>query len=194
MPETVTSACSLNHAGLISATVSPPLLHVGTYGRGWFDRQLDTSLNHVAGKITLQDVVNSAQTITMEFRPVDGTEPFDRTTTLDASGKYMIDNIPAKKYVVHIKGRKWLARNIVVDATSGNVDNAHALLRAGDVNDSSASFNAVDLDDLGDLANAFNTAPGDSLWNASADLNCDGSVDITDLGLLALNFNAVGDN
>ena len=54
-------------------------------------------------------------------------------------------------------------------------------------------MNSIGLDDLGLLADAFDTAPGDSLWNEAADLNCDGVVGLDDLGILAYNFDTAGD-
>ena len=76
-----------------------------------------------------------------------------------------------------------------MDATKGSVSGITATLPAGDVDDN----NRVDLDDLGFLALAFDTKPGDELYNSQADMNCDGLVGLDDLGLLSLNFDTAGD-
>lgn len=91
-------------------------------------------------------------------------------------------------YDLAIKGTKWLQKVVRINA----VENAYGLevvLAGGDANDD----NVVNIDDLGILANAFNTSPGDPSYDARADLSCDGQVDIDDLGILANNFNTQGD-
>jgi len=47
----------------------------------------------------------------------------------------------------------------------------------------------ADAADLGVLIAAFNTTPGDAVWNAAADINGDGSVDALDLSALINAFN-----
>jgi hypothetical protein len=50
----------------------------------------------------------------------------------------------------------------------------------------------VDINDLGERADAFGTTPASPDWNEDADLNCDGKVDILDPGLLADNYGKKG--
>ena len=143
----------------------------------------------VSGKITLQSSVDQAQPISFLFGPVKVGARFSRTVLLNQDGSFTLTNIPPDKYIVWIKGAKWLAMNVLVDATKGNVSNVNATLKAGDVNND----NIVGIDDLGLLTLAFNTDANSLLWNANADLNGDGKVDIDDLGLLSLNFDTAGD-
>jgi len=105
------------------------------------------------------------------------------------NGVFSIANIPRDAYTLHIKGAKYLATNVTVNASNGNVTGVTAFLRAGDVDNN----NAVDLDDLGLLALAFNTVSGASFYDARADLDGNNAVDLDDLGLLARNFNVSGD-
>src|SRR5262249_42149012 len=131
--------------------------------------------------------------LTFEFRRT-GSTAFQRTVIPAADGTYTVTGIPAGNYNVWIKGAKWLAKVVPANVTAGNATNVNAALAAGDVNND----NGVDISDLGDLANAFNSAvvsPGVNgpYYDVRADFNEDGSVDIEDLGALALNFNATGD-
>src|SRR5262245_14755419 len=64
----------------------------------------------VSGKVTLPSVVNSVQPITFAFCENYGTT-FTRNTTLDASGNYSLNNIPAGTYTLGVKGYKWLRKN-----------------------------------------------------------------------------------
>src|SRR5262249_50286366 len=143
----------------------------------------------VSGAISLQGCVQPVQLVTFEFRPLDGKPSFRQTFTLDGDGAFALGQIPADRYQVAIKGSKWLRKVVEVNALEGDVSGVAATLLAGDCNDD----NRADVDDLGILALAFNSRPGDLMWDSRADLNCDGAVDLSDLGLLALNFNTEGD-
>ena len=148
-----------------------------------------TGQRKISGKVLLQECVNSAQPITFEFRPANGDPSFFRTLTLGSDGSFLLDHAPAGNFKIAVKGRKWLRSVVPVNTTNANVSGLSVSLLAGDVNND----NVVGLDDLGLLADAFDTLPSDTLWNSDADLNCDGVVGLDDLGLLALNFDTNGD-
>jgi hypothetical protein len=143
----------------------------------------------VSGTITLKGCQNSVQTLTFTFRPADGSDNFVKTVTLAADGSFHLSNILRKSYTLHVKGSKWLARNVSVDASNGDVSGMAATLLPGDI----SGNNTVDIGDLADLADAFGTTPTSPNWNENADLNCDGKVNILDLGLLADSFGKNGD-
>jgi hypothetical protein len=142
-----------------------------------------------SGAITLPGAVNRAQTIAFTFRPQDGSAAFTRTATLAADGTFSLTDVPQKNYTVHVKGSKWLAKNVSVDASHGSVPGVNATLLPGDINND----NKINITDLGLLADAFNSMPTSPNWNPNADLNGDNKVNISDLGLLADNFNRSGD-
>jgi hypothetical protein len=154
----------------------------------------------VSGTITMEDTVLNAppSRITLTFRPSDNTPSFTRSVMLHPNGTFTVYDVPANNYVVHIKGKKWLAANVNVNTMSGNVTGVTALLRAGDADDS----NLVDVDDLDRFIQAFDaerdTDPnttGDQPspnWDENADFNGNGIVDVDDLSLLIRNFDAEG--
>ena len=143
----------------------------------------------ISGIITLESCTVATQNINFTLRQ-NGTDVQKQTVTLGADGSYKLSGVPAGKFDLHIKGAKWLAKNVAaIDTTNGDVSGVSATLPAGDVDDN----NSVDLDDLGLLSLAFDTKPGDSLYDDRADLNCDGVVGLDDLGLLSLNFDTAGD-
>jgi probable HAF family extracellular repeat protein len=150
---------------------------------------LTPAFTSVSGTVTLAGSVNPAQTITLTFRPTDGSDAFTRSVLLSPSGTFSLTGIPSTKYQVAVKGAKWLRRVVPVDASRGTASPLTATLLPGDINDD----NKVNIADLGLLADAFGSTPASSRWNANADLNCDNRVDITDLGLLADNFGKNGD-
>jgi hypothetical protein len=108
---------------------------------------------------------------------------------VDATGSVDFAGVPAGSYTLHVKGAKWLARDLQVTVPNGAPAAIDITLLAGDVN----GDNVVDLNDFSELAAAFGSAVGDANWDANADLNCDGVVDLMDFGLLAANFGAQGD-
>jgi hypothetical protein len=54
--------------------------------------------------------------------------------------------------------------------------------------------NEVKLFDFGQLVAAFGSLPGDSNWNANADLDGDEEVTLFDFGILVRNFGVIGDD
>jgi hypothetical protein len=194
VPASVTVALGATVSPTFTVTTAAPLADTAvtisaTYGGVTLNKVVTVKRNRtVSGTIILEDVVNSVQTVTMNFRPTDGSAAFNRTVTLNAAGNYSLGSIPARQYVVRVKGAKWLAQTMNVDASSGNVVGANLLLPAADCNDD----NMGDITDLLLLIAAFNTSSGGSGYSAACDLNCDNSVNITDMLLLIGNFNRAG--
>ena len=106
------------------------------------------------------------------------------------SGAFSLSGLPQKKYTLHIKGDEYLAANVSVDTTNGDVSGVTATLAAGDANND----NAVDIGDFGVLVNAYGGQAGvaGSGYDVRADFNGDGVVDIADFGLLVNNYGASG--
>ena len=144
----------------------------------------------VSGIITLEECVKPENTvIRFEFRPKNGSPKFVLSTQIDHTGNFRLKAVPPGDYNVAIKGSKWLQRVVMVTPFGSDVTNLKVTLLSGDINND----NVCGLDDLGLLADAFDTKPGDALWNPAADLNCDGVVGLDDLGILANNFDVEGD-
>jgi hypothetical protein len=143
----------------------------------------------VSGTITLDHCQNPAQTIAFTFRPTDGSDTILKTATLAADGSFRLARIPRKSYILHIKGSRWLAKNVAVDASNGDVSGLSVMLLPGDV----SGNNRVNIADLALLSDAFGSTPASPDWNENADLNGDGKVNILDLGLLASSYGRQGD-
>ena len=143
----------------------------------------------VLGNIQLQECVDmTMDPITFEFTGLNGNS-FKQRINLEADGSFILKGIPHDSYIVAVKGSKWLRKLFKVNVSETGFGQLIGLLFAGDVN----GDNVVGLDDLGLLSDAFDTKPGDPLFNPNADLNCDGVVGLDDLGLLALNFDTIGE-
>jgi alpha-tubulin suppressor-like RCC1 family protein len=144
----------------------------------------------ISGTITLPGLDNTArpQILTLTLRYQNGDTLLNQTTTLHLGDTFSLLDVPGH-YTLHVKGSKWLARNVSVDTTQGDVSGLSLTLVPGDINND----NKVNIFDLGLLADAYNTDPTGGKWNANADLNCDDQVDITDFGLLADSFGKSGD-
>jgi hypothetical protein len=143
----------------------------------------------ISGTITLPGCVNLHQPIAFAFRPVGGGIAYATTQYLNSDGTFSLSGVPTGSYQLAIKGKKWLQKNVSVDASGGDVTGVNVTLLPGDINND----NRVNIIDLGLLADAFGSTSSSPKWNANADLNCDGRVDIVDLGLLADGFGKIGD-
>ncbi len=153
----------------------------------------NTVTNLLTGTIAFEGVSPNAaaQTVTFEFRPTDNSGAFTRAVSVGADGKFLFPDLLPKPYVVHIKSPKYLAANVSVDTTNGDVLGVTANLLAGDANND----NSVDSSDFTALIGSYNsdaTITG-SGYDPRADFNNDGFVDSTDFTLLIGNFNQVGD-
>lgn len=143
----------------------------------------------VSGQVDLQGCTNPAQTVFFHLSPLNGDRSLHRVVQLGADGSFTLAGIPPQPYEVWVKGTKWLAKLMHIDASFGNVTDALFDLPAGDAN----SDNFVDVLDLDILLQAFDSVPGDMRWQEGADFNCDYSVDVLDLDLLIQNFDRAGD-
>ena len=146
---------------------------------------------NITGSVTLESAVNAVQSVSFTFRPNNGGPNFARTATLNADKTFSLTGIPGNAYTVHIKGTKWLAKNVSVDATNSDVSGVTATLKAGDAN----GDNVVDIGDFGVLVNAYNgdRSVSGSGYDPAADFNDDGVVDVGDFGILVNNYNLSGD-
>jgi hypothetical protein len=144
----------------------------------------------VSGTVTLQGLVPTApaQPLVFTFRSGAGRDMVYTADVL-SGGTFSFKRLPARHYTLHVQGSRYLAANVSVDATNGDVSNVSVTLLTGDIN----SDNKIGIADLGLLADAFHSTSSNGNWNPYADLNGDGQVDVTDLGLLADNFGRKGD-
>ena len=133
--------------------------------------------------------MNSAQSLTFEFRPTDNSPTFQRTVTLNFNRTFSIGDLPQKNYTVWIKGAKWLARTIAVDVTNQDITNVNVTLRAGDANND----NSIDVLDLDILLQTFDRCLGDAGYRDESDFNMDECVDVFDLDQLLRNFDRQGE-
>jgi probable HAF family extracellular repeat protein len=164
----------------------------GLYGDIPYAILLNPVLARISGTIALDGITPtaSAQPLTLTFRPADNSGDIVKTVPINPDGAFAVPELPRSLYTLHIKGEKWLAKNVEVDARNGDVISVNVTLPGGDANND----NVVDVFDLDLLVQAFNSMEGDSDWNEGvADFNGDGWVDVFDLHLLVMNFNAEGD-
>lgn len=180
----------IDPAGIVSVFFSGNGLNYPVYLT--FGPRPDAILTvQVTGTIALEECLNSAQPLTMTFRPQQAcSSEFSRTVTLAGDASFTLTDVPRGIYTVHIKGAKWLSKNVEVNTITGNVSGVNRTLLAGDANND----NVVDVLDLDALIKAFDADPSSLNWNNGvADFNCDDSVDVIDLDLLIRNFDVEGD-
>ena len=148
--------------------------------------------SRVSGLLILEGIVASAPTQVVQFTfRSPGYDDFAPTLNVSPSGNFAM-NLPKRSGTLHIKAAAYLAANVDVYTTSGDISGLMAILLAGD----GSNDNKVDIADFGLLVNAYDsdiTLPG-SGYNPNADFNGDGVVDIADFGLLVNNYGRQGAN
>ncbi|MCS6776861.1 MAG: dockerin type I domain-containing protein [Chloroherpetonaceae bacterium] len=143
----------------------------------------------VSGTVALEQCSPNVPLV-FELRPDDGLPTITRTVTPTASGAWSLTDVPIQHFTLWVKGPKWLANAVPLDAAAGDVTGVRVgTLLGGDANND----NFVDVLDLSALIESFDTSSGDPGWNNGvADFNCDGAVDVLDLDLLIRNFDLSG--
>src|SRR5262249_47924096 len=107
----------------------------------------------LSGTVTLEGCQNPAQTITFRLKRASSCGAEEQTVMLDANGGYAL-TVPGDTFEIRVKGAKWLAKGKALNINAATMSGLNFSLPAGDVNND----NLCDLDDLGILALAFNTA------------------------------------
>ena len=146
----------------------------------------------VSGVLTFEGLAGGAvpQSVAFTFRAADSSADITQTLAVPASGQFTLGGLFSRAGVLHIKAAKYLAVNVAVDLSGGNVSGVTAPLTPGDANND----NRVDVLDFGVLVNAYGGLQSDpaSGYDATADFNSDGSVDVLDFGLLVNAYGSVG--
>lgn len=113
------------------------------------------------------------------------------STTIDANGDFATPSFSTGTYSVLIKVDGYLAKlypNKIIESGSNQL--AISGLIAGDVNNT----NNINILDVTLFSMAFGSTVGDSNYNLSVDLNCDGIVNILDFTILSPSFGLEGDH
>ena len=147
----------------------------------------------ISGALLFHSLVVDAepQNVVFTFRPSNGAPPITQTLAVSPFGAFTLPGLPREAGTLHIKPEKFLAVNVAVDLSGGDVSGVNAKLQSGDANND----NSVDTTDFGILVGAYNSGsalPG-SGYDPTADFNGDGSVDTTDFGILVGSYNLTGD-
>ena len=131
------------------------------------------------------DVFGQAGTVTI----TDGVSTETHKIVIDTDGLFTFTTALRGACTATAKVGHWLAKagTVTVDADGNGTVNFS--LTNGDAVDS----NEVDWDDYNAVVDAFGSLPGDSNWNANADLDGTGEVDWDDFNIAVDNFGAVGE-
>ncbi|EGV43296.2 HYR domain-containing protein [Bizionia argentinensis JUB59] len=117
------------------------------------------------------------------------TPVYTFTETADASGFISLSStISQGDYKVLVKHPMFLQRLKSISLLENQTETLSTLF-AGDIENN----NAVNVNDLGILAGAFNAIPGDTNYDSRADFDNNLLIDVFDLGLLSGNYQTNGD-
>ncbi|MCX7748902.1 MAG: glycosyl hydrolase family 18 protein [Clostridia bacterium] len=110
--------------------------------------------------------------------------------TTDSNGFFEIKNITqGTSCSIKISKADYLARyisgiNVTGDVQAGSLS-VPVMMWAGDMNQD----DAINMSDIVDLINYFNSASGDGKYNEDADLNKDGAINMSDILIIIQHFN-----
>ncbi len=113
------------------------------------------------------------------------------TTTSNASGAYSFLNIPSGNYVLTAEKALYLPfKKVNIVLSPGDSITLDLVeLRGGDANNDKK----IDVKDLKRVQAAFDSKTGDAKFNASADLNGDGKINVADFSILSSNYPTIPD-
>jgi hypothetical protein len=144
----------------------------------------------VTGRIDLQGRADDAGAVLAFAQGVNqGYGPYTFSTS-DYWGDISAADVVDDTYGVTVSMDRYLdvttASGITVDITDDDQVLSTLVLLGGDADGS----NLIDISDAGIIGSAYGSSPGDTNWDASADINGDGTVNILDLALMGGNYNA----
>jgi hypothetical protein len=152
----------------------------------------------VSGTIDLVDEFYCEKTITLKFcdSDVDGlTFVIEKTIVTDDVTNNFSYTLPRLRYDLQITSLYFLREVLDVDAQSGNVSlGTIELLNGNGTGAGGVPDNTVDDYDLDLVTLVFDECSPSMGYDARADFNCDGCVDIFDLDIVIRNYNEVGDS
>lgn len=125
----------------------------------------------------------------IRVEPINGDPPLEFTPDVDPFGDYNVEVDLSGPAAVYAKAAHWLRS--VLDVMPDFEGNARADFKL--VNGDCDDDNAVTVFDYNVLSGAFDTVPGDVLWDPRADLDGDDQVTVFDYNVLSSNFDKVGD-
>ncbi|MBX7131927.1 MAG: hypothetical protein K1X67_04525 [Fimbriimonadaceae bacterium] len=163
----------------------------GGQPRGWVARM--PKAGTVEAAVNLLDFGGDPelQTVAVELRTPGSSTPVEsHSIPIDSIGMIRFVTALRGNYDLAIKGSHWLRSVHPVAITNSSVTAAPFNLRNGDID----GDNEVGIADYAVLSSAYNSAPGDLNWSASADLNGDEAVDIGDYSILSANYGLLGDD
>jgi len=132
-----------------------------------------------------------AISLTVELlNPTTGAALQTLATTTDNQGHFTLSGLSAGVYSLRVKGMHTLAnrRSSLTLGAGDNIVDMGTLLEGDTDND-----NDVDANDASVVNVAFGSVPSSGNWDPRADLNGDGVVNATDMGLVAMNYGQTGD-
>ncbi|MDP4180482.1 MAG: carboxypeptidase regulatory-like domain-containing protein, partial [Bacillota bacterium] len=116
----------------------------------------------------------------------------------DKNGYFVISNIPSGVYSVRISKQGYLSRIISNVIANNNVtigtSSTPVLIWAGDIPINGAQDDIINMNDIIQLAQVFNTTLSSSNYLPQCDLNCDNTINIADVVIIAAHFNSITSN
>lgn len=147
----------------------------------------------VSGNVQFLSLSNPARrpaSVVVEFRPKGfAAGAFSRTTTLDASGNFTVENVFPLFYDVAVKADTWLAKKAAADMRVSNVSGLNYVLINGDAD----GDNYIGTDDYLIINGSFDKSLGDVGFLANADLNRDDYVGTDDYLIMNDSFDQPGE-
>ena len=169
-------------------TVNCPVV---TFGMSAVINLINDPPASVSGILRFDELTVNAppQNATFTFRPANGAASVSQTIAVSPFGSFTVPNLPRQAGVLHIKPERFLAVNVPIDLSGGDVSGLNAILEPGDANND----NACDVLDFGILVNAYGAKSSDPGYDAACDFNGDNRVDIVDFGILVNAYGSQGD-
>ncbi len=125
---------------------------------------------------------------------VNGT---DFSTITDQNGYFELNNIPSSPsgYIIKISKPNYLEREIGNIAVTGNIQlgssESPVSIWFGDVKVNGVQDGAINLQDIIEIAKAFNSVPQDAKYVEDYDINKDNAINLNDTIIMARHFNTV---
>lgn len=138
---------------------------------------------------------SSAAIVNSGFKvEIEGTEISALT---DSTGSFILKDVPksSKAYTLRISKAGFLNRKVQNLTVSDDKTISQAIeLWAGDMIIRGVQDGAINMKDIVEMADVFNSSKGDAIYVADCDINKDNAINMTDITIVAAHFNKAVSN
>ena len=142
------------------------------------------------GSVTWNAACGIKPAVLQFYNPGSTTLEHTYNVSIYTSGQFLLEGAATGSFDIYLKVNGYLKKSIGTQTITANNQFSFGAITPGEL----TGDNQVNLLDFSVLGGAFGKTPGQSGYNALADINCDGNITVIDISIMSPLFGLTGDN